>query len=219
MTKATTTRQPVKALNKTAKQVSVNAAAEKARKTASKAALKAQRIDAMADAAIPPFTPIPAPKPKVDHKAQDRANQHAALRIDAMAELGEDADDAEIAEYIAEQMGDDIDDIDLDMSRLNYVGPMLALRRASDAGRYRKAVNGQPCCMDVVALALGSLTPDRVIFACINALCLPSNPYFHLNIGQQSMNLRNKVRGAMKRGELEISAVLASVESQTLAIA
>jgi len=216
MTKATTTRQPVKALNKTAKQVSVNAAAEKARKTASKAALKAQRG---ADAAIPPFTPVPAPKPKVDHKAQNRVNQHAALRIDAMAVLGDDADEAEIAEYIAEQMGDDADDADLDMSRLNYVGPMLALRRASHAGRYRKAVNGQPCCMDAVALALGGLTPDRVIFACIDALCLPSNPYFHLNIGQQSMNLRNKVRGAMNRGEIGISAILASVESQTLAIA
>jgi len=209
MTKATTTRQPVKVLNKTASQVAANAKAEKARKTASKAALKAQR---KADAAIPPFTP--PPEPKADHRADDLANQLAALHIDAIAELGEDASEDQLAEYVASQMNSDID-----TSHLSYVGPMLALRRASAAGRYRKAVNGQPCCMDVVALALGSLTPDRVIFACINALCLPSNPYFHLNIGQQSMNLRNKVRGAMKRGELEISTVLASVESQALAMA
>jgi len=92
---------------------------------------------------------------------------------------------------------------------------MIALRKASAAGRYSNAANGQPCCMDVVAQALGSLPPLLVIKACMIALNLPANPYAHLNVGQQSMNLRNKIRGAMKRAELEISTVLAAIDAVT----
>lgn len=93
-----------------------------------------------------------------------------------------------------------------------YVGPMLALRERLAAGAYQKAKNGQPCCGDEIAIALGSLTPAQVIRACIIAMNLPNNPYTHLNIGQQSMNLRNKLRGCMKRGEFGMGVVNEAVE-------
>jgi hypothetical protein len=93
-----------------------------------------------------------------------------------------------------------------------YTGPMLALRERLAAGAYSKAINGQPCCGDAIAIKLGTLTPAQVIRACIIAMNLPNNPYTHLNIGQQSMNLRNKLRGCMKRGEFGFGVVTEAVE-------
>jgi len=93
-----------------------------------------------------------------------------------------------------------------------YVGPMLELRRRLAAGVYHRAPNGQPCCGDEVAKHLGDLTPAQVIRACIIAMALPANPYAHLNIGQQSMNLRNKLRGALKRGEFGMGVLVEAVE-------
>lgn len=93
-----------------------------------------------------------------------------------------------------------------------YTGPMLALRERAKQGQYKKAVNGQPSCGDEVATILGSLKPEQVIRACVIALNLPGNPYTHLNIGQQSMNLRNKLRGAMKRGEFGMGVVTEAAE-------
>lgn len=94
-----------------------------------------------------------------------------------------------------------------------YVGPMLALRSRSKAGAYVKAANGQLCCADDVASILGALPPAYVIRACIIAMALPSNPYAHLNIGQQSMNLRNKLRGCLKRGEFGMGVLREAVEA------
>lgn len=93
-----------------------------------------------------------------------------------------------------------------------YTGPMLALRERLAAGAYQKAINGQPCCGDAIAIKLGTLTPAQVIRACIIAMNLPNNPYSHLNVGQQSMNLRNKLRGCMKRGEFGMGVVVEAVE-------
>lgn len=88
-----------------------------------------------------------------------------------------------------------------------YTGPMLALRDRAKQGLYKKAANGQPSCGDEVATILGALKPQFVIRACIIALNLEANPYTHLNIGQQSMNLRNKLRGALIRGEFGMGVV------------
>lgn len=92
-----------------------------------------------------------------------------------------------------------------------YHGPMLALRDRLKAGTYKKAANGQPSCGDAVAQLLGVLEPVEVIAACLIALDV-TNPYLHLNIGQQSMNLRNKLRGAMKRGEFGEGVLREAVE-------
>lgn len=95
-----------------------------------------------------------------------------------------------------------------------YSGPMLALRERAKRGLYAKQANGQPACGDEIAALLGVLPPALVIRACISAMALPGNPYLHLNIGQQSMNLRNKLRGAMKRGEFGMGVVREAVEEE-----
>jgi hypothetical protein len=97
-------------------------------------------------------------------------------------------------------------------TKQKYFGPMLALREAAKRGAYKKAINGQPSCGDTLAILLGTITPALVIRACIIALNLPGNPYLHLNIGQQSMNLRNKLRGALMRGEFGFGVVREAVE-------
>lgn len=89
---------------------------------------------------------------------------------------------------------------------------MIALRVRLAAGAYSKAPNGQPCCGDTIAQVLGVLTPTQVIRACIIAMNLPTNPYAHLNVGQQSMNLRNKLRGCLKRAEFGMGVVNEAVE-------
>lgn len=93
-----------------------------------------------------------------------------------------------------------------------YTGPMRALRDRVKAGAYTKAANGQPSCGDDVAQILGTLEPVEVIKACMVAMDLDTNPYPHLNIGQQSMNLRNKLRGQLKRGEIGMGVVREAVE-------
>lgn len=97
-------------------------------------------------------------------------------------------------------------------AKLGYTGPMLALRERAKRGIYKKAANGQPSCGDEVAQILGALVPAQIIRACILALNLEGNPYLHLNIGQQSMNLRNKLRGALDRGEFGMGVLREAVE-------
>ena len=99
-----------------------------------------------------------------------------------------------------------------DEEATGYQGSMLRLRERLAQGAYQKAANGQPCCGDQVATILGSLAPAQVIRACIAAMALPSNPYIHLNIGQQSMNLRNKLRGCFKREEFGLGVLIEAVE-------
>jgi hypothetical protein len=99
-----------------------------------------------------------------------------------------------------------------------YGGPMTALRDRSKKGLYTRQPNGQPACGDEIATILGVLTPAQVIRACITAMDLPGNPYLHLNIGQQSMNLRNKLRGAMKRGEFGMGVVREAAEDEIEAL-
>lgn len=92
-----------------------------------------------------------------------------------------------------------------------YQGPMLALRDRLKDGKYKKAANGQPSCGDEVANVLGTLEPTEVIRACLIALDI-GNPYLHLNIGQQSMNLRNKLRGALKHEKFGMGVLREAVE-------
>lgn len=93
-----------------------------------------------------------------------------------------------------------------------YQGPMLALRQRLKAGQYAKAPNGNPSCGDDLAQMLGALPPAEVIQACMIALDLNKNPYEHLNIGQQSMNLRNKLRHALKKGDFGMGVVTEAIE-------
>ena len=147
------------------------------------------------------------------------ANGQSIGRAAALESRCEESDDepaptieAAFIEHVAAELDTTPADANITLTPTGYVGPMLALRERLAAGAYKKAPNGQPCCGDEIAIALGSLTPAQVIRACIVAMNLPNNPYTHLNIGQQSMNLRNKLRGCMKRGEFGMGVVVEAVE-------
>jgi hypothetical protein len=88
---------------------------------------------------------------------------------------------------------------------------MFALRRRLKAGAYQKAENGQPCCGDAIAVLCGQYSREVIVGALVAALGLPGNPYAHLNPGQQSMNLRNKARAAVKNGQLELATIEAAL--------
>ncbi|MFZ2287584.1 MAG: hypothetical protein WAV93_11415 [Bacteroidales bacterium] len=119
------------------------------------------------------------------------------------------AEQALIAQVAAEL---DTTPEDAHITITGYTGPMLALRQRLQEGAYKKALNGQPCCGDNVATLLGALAPQQVIRACILAMALPGNPYLGLNLGQQSMNLRNKLRGCFKREEFGFGVLTEAVE-------
>ena len=125
--------------------------------------------------------------------------------------LGEELDSEE-DDQTDEDSANDQTDADEADEEAGYQGSMIRLRERMAEGAYQKAVNGQPCCGDRVATLLGSLAPAQVIRACIVAMALPANPYSHLNVGQQSMNLRNKLRGCFKREEFGFGVLVEAVE-------
>lgn len=93
----------------------------------------------------------------------------------------------------------------------NYKGSMLALADRVKAGAYVKGITGQLRSTNELAVALDGVTPNGVIQLAKHVLGLDENPYTHLNVGQQSMNLRNKMRGAISKKTLTIEAVKAAI--------
>jgi hypothetical protein len=207
-----TRRAPVKSLNQTSEQVARAAAADKARKAESKRALRASLkmavlnnvTDSDADEAE---VHTQAPNGQIGAPAVvDRSTENLeAAKLEAVA-LGVSFEAA------CESMGIDpttglpqVEDKPLEV--LGYSGPMLALRERSKAGHYVKGTNGNPHCGDAVADALQVLPREMVVRVCIKLLNLEGNPYLHLNPGQQSMNLRNKLRHAVKNGFVSAETV------------
>jgi hypothetical protein len=70
-----------------------------------------------------------------------------------------------------------------------------------------KAANGILCNGDRLATICGEHDRATTVKALIVALKLPNNPSLALNPGQQSMNLRNKARNALKNGTLTYAEV------------
>ena len=95
-------------------------------------------------------------------------------------------------------------------------GVMLALRSAKD--KYVKSATGQLRSTDELATALDAVPPSGVIEMGLKLLNLEMNPYSHLNTGQQSMNLRNKLRGAINKGLVTIADVIALRDSGNYAL-
>lgn len=174
-----------------------------------------------------------APMPKLTAKERKAAESQARVRADVARQLEEAARRSETktaeataptptpAPEPAPAAAKLLDDVRRDEVTTNaappipdggYQGPMRALRERLKAGRYTKMANGQPANGDEVATLLGSLEPSEVIQACMFAMALEANPYLHLNIGQQSMNLRNKLRGMLKRGEFGMGVLREAVE-------
>jgi hypothetical protein len=179
------TRQRIKPLNPTADTVQAQAANEAKRKRESKARLKADKAE---QAPAKPTKPVKQ-EPTAEQLAAKKAAEHEAylkvLREDAAA-LGVDPD-----AYVAEQLADV-------PKQDKYAGPMLALVQARKA--YVKGANGNPHCGDEMSTILQGLSREDVVSVLLRFMELETNPYLHLNPGQQSMNLRNKARGQIKNG-------------------
>lgn len=200
------TKAPVRPLNQTPVQVAKAAKAEKERKAASKAALRESRKPAKSEKAEK-AAPAPAPVPPVDAPAV--APEFVdAIRADAAA-LGLTGEAADA--YVADQIGPATK-----AAKVPYNGPMIALKTARRA--YVKAANGIPCNGDRLAILCGRFSREHTVRALILALGLGSNPYSHLNPGQQSMNLRNKARHAVSEGRLSFALIEAAYE-QTATVA
>jgi hypothetical protein len=83
--------------------------------------------------------------------------------------------------------------------------PMATLRDAKK--RYVKSATGQYRTPDALGDILDAVPADRIVDLVIEVLDLKGNPYLFLNRGQQSMNLRNKLRFAIKRGEVTLARI------------
>ena len=88
-----------------------------------------------------------------------------------------------------------------------YTGSMLALADRVKAGLYVKSMTGQLRSNDDIAQLFDAVPPENVvIIGC--KMFGETNKYTALNIGQQSMNYRNRLRGAVRKA-VEINRRLA----------
>jgi hypothetical protein len=194
---------------KTRATLRTEAAAEKARKTASKAALKAAiALEKAESTQVDPVSTQsdvsdPVPEPKTPQ--YDDAAFLVALRVDFEA-LGQPGGD--FAAYVREQGVDPDTGATKVVDKEGYTGPMVALKTARK--HYVEAKNGILCNGDKLAVICGAFTREQTVKALILALKLPGNPYPTLNPGQQSMNLRNKARHALKNGMLTMAEIEAA---------
>ena len=85
--------------------------------------------------------------------------------------------------------------------------------QAGALAKYRKKyINGN--CGDELADLLNDLSSEQVLGVCSTLIGEDLNiKYGHLNIGSRVMNSRNRVRGMLRRGEIEIKMVLELVNS------
>lgn len=197
-----TRRAAPKAPNLDAETIARQAKADAERKRASKKALRDAIAAVQPAEAIQPVPVQPAETPEQVQAARNLEAAREEARVTGMT-----FEDACASMGIDPQTGQPVEQEE----KSGYVGPMLALRRRLKAGAYQKAENGQLCCGDAIAILCGKYTREVIVKALVIALGLPSNPYAHLNPGQQSMNLRNKARAAVKNGQLELATIEAAL--------
>ena len=136
-----------------------------------------------------------------DEAAAQAAEFRAALVIDAKAVHGEDATQEVIDAYVADQLGESTP-----TTKVHYTGPMLILRERAKV--YVRGIH----CGDPLADLLDGLDRDAVI-RILGKILLDAgitstlNPYTHLNAGQQSMNLRNRFRSALKNNLVTLASL------------
>lgn len=157
---------------------------QKAVKAAEREAAKAAREAAKAAAAA-----------EKQAKAEARAQAQAAKESEKQAKAQARADARAAKEAAAAEAA---------QSGV-YAGSMLALRDARV--RYVKAMNGRLRSTDDIATIFDAVEPKDVVAIALQALQLGANPYTRLNIGQQSMNLRNRLRGALKKGIVTLDSI------------
>lgn len=166
-----------------------------------------------------PVTNVVNP-PIVDEKAAKKAEEIAAIAKakqdakDAKAKIAADkkaaaeAAKAEKAEAKAVAKAErDARIAELAASGKTYTGSMLSLADKVKQGVYVKGASGQLRSNDDLALALDGVAPTNVVRIGLDLLKLEENPYAKLNVGQQSMNLRNRLRGAIKKGTVALTDI------------
>lgn len=172
------------------------AAADKAAAAAKKAAETQAKIEAKEKAALERKT-----------KADARAAEKAEIEARKAERTAKAAENKAAAEARATELA---------ASGRKYVGSMLSLADRVKQGLYVKGTNGQLRSNDEVAVALDGVKPVDVIKVGLGLLQLESNPYASLNIGQQSMNLRNRLRGAVRKSVLSVEAIVNFVAEHDL---
>jgi len=143
-----------------------------------------------------------------DAKAAERL---AKVAVDPAVKAEREAAKAERAARIAALIASG--------EKRTYTGPMLSLADRVKQGLYVKGATGQLRCNDELATLLNAVPVDNVIQLAKIVLELPENPYSHLNVGQQSMNLRNRMRGALTKKTLTLDAIKACIEENDFATA
>lgn len=130
-------------------------------------------------------------------KAKEKADKLAAKEVEKTAK----------AEARAKSKADRAARLEALAAGHDYKGSMLALAERTKAGVYVKGSNGQLRSTDELAVALDGISATDVVRIGLDLLKIEDNPYTALNIGQQSMNLRNRMRGAIKKEVLKIADV------------
>jgi hypothetical protein len=189
-------------MNKTPK-TAAEKDAEGAENAAYNAELKAKKA---ADAAEKKAAAAAAKAAAAEAKAKKAAESAIAKEIAAAERAKIKAEkDAARAAKLAELRSD---------SKRTYFGSMLTLADRVKANAYVKGVNGQLRSNDDIAIALEGCSPANVVKLCTEVLeandLLPAEAkarYAELNVGQQSMNLRNRLRGALKHGKITMSLI------------
>lgn len=99
-----------------------------------------------------------------------------------------------------------------------YTGSMIVLADRVKQGMYVKSATGQLRSTDDLAVALDAVPAENVVKLGV-MLFEEVNKYASLNIGQQSMNYRNRMRGAIKKGTFTLARVTELVAEHGLATA
>lgn len=147
-------------------------------------------------------------KAKAEQKAKDDAAKAEKQKIREEKAAAKKAEQAEKAEARAKSKAErEARLAALAAEGKNYTGSMLALADRVKQGVYVKGATGQLRSNDELAQALDGVAPTDVVALGLDLLKLEDNPYVALNIGQQSMNLRNRLRGAIKKETLKIGDV------------
>lgn len=140
--------------------------------------------------------------------ADKAAKKDAAAKAAVDAKAAQAAKQKERAETVAaNKLARDTKAAELTAAGRTYTGTMTQLAERVKAGAYVKSMTGQLRSSDELAVALDAVPAMNVVILGLKALKLAENPYAALNIGQQSMNLRNRMRGAIKKGTLTLTEV------------
>ena len=177
------------------------AAKEKAKAEAEAAKAKAAAEKAKADAKAAKEKAAAEAKAAKEKAAAEKAAAREQVKAAKAAETKAKAEAREAARAAARE------------ARLAQGGTiaMQSLVERAKAGLYVKGAQGQLRANDDIAVALDVVPTEKVVDACMTLLGESANKYASLNYGQQSMNYRNRLRGAVRKS-VEVGGVPLTIE-------